>query len=244
MSKPPEGWYPDPAGGPGRRWWDGGRWTEYTDLPPAEAAAQAQYGDVAGYGQPAASGVNPQQVAYGQPVYTYGQGLQSRFPAPYASFWLRLGAYIADTLILWIPIGVIGLVLFWSDINATLSAISDGRDVDSVLGGGFLLRLGVYFLIALVAQAAYFTLLIAARGATLGMSFVGIHVVDEQGQNPSIPRSLGRWAFTQAFSTVSGIVPYLGSVLWLLDPLWMLWDPEKQTLHDKVAKTWVLKRVG
>lgn len=25
---PPAGWYPDPAGGPGRRWWDGRRWTE------------------------------------------------------------------------------------------------------------------------------------------------------------------------------------------------------------------------
>jgi uncharacterized RDD family membrane protein YckC len=23
----------------------------------------------------------------------------------------------------------------------------------------------------------------------------------------------------------------------------MLWDPEKQTLHDKVAKTWVLQKL-
>lgn len=30
---PLPGWYPDPAGGPGRRWWDGTQWTSYTQLP-------------------------------------------------------------------------------------------------------------------------------------------------------------------------------------------------------------------
>jgi Domain of unknown function (DUF4328)/Protein of unknown function (DUF2510) len=29
----PPGWYPDPAGGPGQRWWDGYAWSEATVLP-------------------------------------------------------------------------------------------------------------------------------------------------------------------------------------------------------------------
>ncbi len=29
----PAGWYPDPAGGPGRRWWDGTAWTEQVEQP-------------------------------------------------------------------------------------------------------------------------------------------------------------------------------------------------------------------
>ncbi|HUC05772.1 MAG TPA: DUF4328 domain-containing protein [Acidimicrobiales bacterium] len=29
----PPGWYPDPAGGPGQRWWDGYAWTEAVVLP-------------------------------------------------------------------------------------------------------------------------------------------------------------------------------------------------------------------
>jgi hypothetical protein len=29
----PPGWYPDPAGGPGQRWWDGYSWSEATVLP-------------------------------------------------------------------------------------------------------------------------------------------------------------------------------------------------------------------
>lgn len=32
---PPAGWYPDPAGGPNRRWWDGTHWTERMETPAA-----------------------------------------------------------------------------------------------------------------------------------------------------------------------------------------------------------------
>jgi hypothetical protein len=45
----PPGWYPDPAGGPGQRWWDGYSWTESTVLPqqpppPPWASAQPPQG--------------------------------------------------------------------------------------------------------------------------------------------------------------------------------------------------------
>jgi len=36
LRPPPPGWYPDPAGGPGQRWWDGQRWS--ADLRLAGAA--------------------------------------------------------------------------------------------------------------------------------------------------------------------------------------------------------------
>jgi uncharacterized RDD family membrane protein YckC len=29
-------------------------------------------------------------------------------------------------------------------------------------------------------------------------------------------------------------------VLGFLDPLWMIWDAQKQTLHDKLASTYVV----
>ncbi len=34
-SVPPAGWYPDPAGGPVQRYWDGARWTEQTASTPS-----------------------------------------------------------------------------------------------------------------------------------------------------------------------------------------------------------------
>jgi hypothetical protein len=41
----PPGWYPDPAGGPGQRWWDGYAWTDATVLPqqpPPPPSAHAE----------------------------------------------------------------------------------------------------------------------------------------------------------------------------------------------------------
>lgn len=37
----PAGWYPDPAGGPRSRWWDGQQWTEHYQEPYSPAAAAA-----------------------------------------------------------------------------------------------------------------------------------------------------------------------------------------------------------
>lgn len=47
MSDVVQGWYTDPAGGAGQRWWDGGRWTEH--IRPA-GGYQPQ-GFQPGYGQ-------------------------------------------------------------------------------------------------------------------------------------------------------------------------------------------------
>uniref|UniRef100_UPI0021C088C5 DUF2510 domain-containing protein n=1 Tax=Frankia gtarii TaxID=2950102 RepID=UPI0021C088C5 len=42
----PPGWYADPSGQHGSRWWDGNQWTEH--IQPA--APQAQYGGADQYG--------------------------------------------------------------------------------------------------------------------------------------------------------------------------------------------------
>ena len=34
MTSPQPGWYADPSGAPGQRWWDGRQWTEHTQIPP------------------------------------------------------------------------------------------------------------------------------------------------------------------------------------------------------------------
>lgn len=69
MTEAVAGWYPDPAGGPLSRWWDGRQWTEST-MPAVPVPAQS-YG---GY-SPAAGG-------YGQAAGGYGQVL-----APNRTFW-------------------------------------------------------------------------------------------------------------------------------------------------------------
>lgn len=77
----------------------------------------------------------------------------------------------------------------------------------------------------------YEALLIALwNGQTIGKLAMGIRVVTADGQ--PVPVGL---AFARAgMKIVSGVALGLGY-------LWMLWDPNKQTWHDKVAKTYVVR---
>jgi hypothetical protein len=43
---PPPGWYPDPQGGPGRRWWDGAHWSDQVVVPMAPPARRASWDDL------------------------------------------------------------------------------------------------------------------------------------------------------------------------------------------------------
>jgi len=51
---PPAGWYPDPSGTPGTRWWDGQGWTEHVQpaAPPAPPPSVPQAGGPSLYEQP------------------------------------------------------------------------------------------------------------------------------------------------------------------------------------------------
>jgi hypothetical protein len=57
MTSPPQpepGWYPDPSGGPGQRYWDGRQWQAFP--PPVPVPQPPPYGggrhDLDAYGQP------------------------------------------------------------------------------------------------------------------------------------------------------------------------------------------------
>lgn len=224
----PRGWYPDPSGRPGQRWWDGVQWTDFTQDATPSATTPPSYGNSPNYGVP-----------------TYGAGLplaaqSSRFPSPYAGFWTRVLAAIVDALILGVPFVAVGLFLFWPELSDY---------VDEVLAGGspqfdetLVLRFIAFALVGTLISGLYDVLLIAYRGATVGMSVMRIHCVDATGSMPTLGRSFIRWGFAQVFSFASNLVPLVGGAVALLDPLWMLWDNENQTLHDKVASTWVLQR--
>ena len=88
-------------------------------------------------------------------------------------------------------------------------------------------------LVALIAGVAYYAVLEGGEtGQTLGKKALSIRVVDQDTWQPNIGigRGIGRY-----FSR------FLSSLPLFLGYFWMLWDKDKQTFHDKLARTRVIK---
>ena len=165
-------------------------------------------------------------------------------PGPtFAGFWIRLGAYILDTifatllaLIPGIILAVIIVLLVEAGQDPPLTQFeADQQDDDTLLGAviGFVIG---YFPVLL----GYFYIA-TALGGGWGKRICGLRIIrNDDGQRPGYGTAAIRVAVTLGFSAV-GNIPLVGWVAWLLDYLWMLWDPEKQTLHDKAAGTHVVQ---
>jgi uncharacterized RDD family membrane protein YckC len=139
-----------------------------------------------------------------------------------ASWGRRLAALVVDGVIL------SGIVL------ATLvSAGVPLEDVNSTILEGSSLAL---ILIFVLPKAIYDTAMIGSRNQTFGKMALHIKVVDELDRITPIgyARAFRRWlstAFLWALFTVPGI----------LDHLWPLRDGRRQTLHDKFARSVVVR---
>lgn len=103
---------------------------------------------------------------------------------------------------------------------------------DGELKAGLLLLgiaiIGVGIILVWLLQARH----LATRGQTWGRKIVGIKVVRaDNGQPLGYGRAIGRLLFA---SIISGSFCGLGY-------LWMLWDKDKQTWHDKVVGSVVVR---
>lgn len=81
---------------------------------------------------------------------------------------------------------------------------------------------------SLVVSVGYFTWFHGSTGQTPGDAALSIRVVDIDSGEAGI--GYGRAALRWLVSIVSGLIILLGY-------LWMLWDRNQQTWHDKAART-------
>lgn len=144
----------------------------------------------------------------------------------YASFGRRFVASLLDGVIVGVAGAVIGGIIGIITGIILVASGSSGKDlmtsvvggISQIISGG--LSLGYYI---------YFT---GKEGQTLGKKALGIKVVKKDFQQA--PGYMSAFLREVVGKFVSAIVFGLGY-------LWMLWDKDKQTWHDKIAGTIVIK---
>ena len=132
--------------------------------------------------------------------------------------WRRVGAKFIDLAIL-LAVSLLLTVIFRSDAGNT-----------------YLLTL-LTLIVAVVYEVGFVTL----RGATPGKLALGFRIVEvETGQIP--PRgsiAALRWA-----PGLIGVIPFIGAIgsiaIFAMCIYWLFSDPNRQTVYDRVAKTYVV----
>jgi uncharacterized RDD family membrane protein YckC len=264
MTEMPEGWYTDPAAANPSlpmtmRYWDGRQWT-------AQVRAARRHELAAWRQQEALARMEMATASAAQPVQ--GEALGGYAPQPpahwtsrdvtpdgqqLAGWWSRVGAAIIDSILT----TMLSLVLGWQAIQQVIAAYRSFVDLvvqasdagapmpdtttltDDIAG-----PLITFFAVSLAVKLVYQVGFLKAFQATPGKMLLGIEVRrrDHRG-TLSWGTVLLRW-LAQNVATVLGVVPLVGFVTylyWLLDVLWPLWDPNRQALHDKIARTNVVR---
>ncbi len=168
-----------------------------------------------------------------------------QFPAPsyveptgvlYAPWGTRLGGWLIDFVILAIPIVILGVAFKHTHVlQFHMMARQHNGGHKRATFSGLALLLGA------LISLAYSTLLYGSpKGQTVGMMAVGVRVVRDGSLEPlGYGRALGRSLVEQLFRAT--ILLLILGLAWVLDMLWPLWDKKRQTLHDKVVGTVVVR---
>lgn len=152
----------------------------------------------------------------------------------YAEWWKRVVATLVDSILLGIVNSVLtpifGLGPDAPTFNPTTGQIEGGS--------GFFARIVLGNLVMLLVGVVYYVALNGSdRGQTVGKMLMKIRVRDDATGGPAgYAKALIRY--------VVGAVLFIACIIpGIVDLLFPLWDPKKQTLHDKAAST-IVEDIG
>ena len=269
MSQQPSGWYDDPSDPDLLRYWDGVMWTSHTAPRKSPTASQSTIGRAQQAepvaprapqqgGPPAATTPVPTQGGaagpWGQSAPAYPQApananwmhdlATTTDGVPLASWGKRLLAWILDGIVILIIAGIITQVAVPDYSRVTedlLNALESGSSAQfqQILldaTGTFAVVGIISYLVASVYAVFFWT----RTGQTFGKMAAGISVRRVDRPGPLDLTTAVKRRLLQLVSIIPGISSIYG-ILGLLDGLWPLWDDKRQTLHDKIAGTQVVR---
>ena len=194
-----------------------------------------QYPSYPGSGEQPATppGYGPPPAAYGNLPPAYGASQYGAPTVPFASWWSRVGAYLLDGLIalalILVPL-IAGLIIAFKDAETDINGnITGGVAPIGVL---LLVLTGVIFFAFDIWNRG---VRVGSKGQSFGKQIVGITTV-RSDSGAFLGRGTGflRWFMAFLLGAISCVQ--------LLDVLWPLWDDHKQTLHDKIVGSVVLRK--
>ena len=127
---------------------------------------------------------------------------------PRAGFWRRFGAAIIDAILVAIPVNILAGILGMDTFNYAGQDFTAYQSLSTIAGWAY----GTYF------EGG-------GAGQTVGKKLLNIRVIDLS--------TGGRLTYGSAF--LRQVVKIVSAIPLALGYLWMLWDGERQTWHDKAA---------
>lgn len=241
--QPPAGWYPDPAGGGGERFWDGGAWSQSTrDPKPAPWVPSEEPSDPGQHPrQQPPIGTEPYQPALDPRPQQYG-GIQVPVQGahPIAGFWRRVLGYAVD----WVLISLLAFFLV-GDLQARTSnamSIYFARTIESAidstapmpsLPSTLLVDTAILAVVGILLVVGYRVLTVGLMNATLGQKLVGVRVAklgDEELGAVGWRTAILRGVFAGLLYETIGFFAQIS----------VLFTERKQTVPDLLAKTVVV----
>ncbi len=135
-----------------------------------------------------------------------------------AGFVTRLLAYLADLAV------VAGVLAIGGWLAVLVDTVMERMGLDPNIDVATIYVFMIPWIIGL-----YFVMLWALTGRTIGKWFMGLKIIDADGNPPTIGRSIVRF-LGYGLSALAFWVGYA----------WVIIDDERQAWHDHMAKTWVV----
>lgn len=248
------GWFDDPDDSEQLRYFDGIVWTSHTtprrtrwDAPPTTGASETAMASPPPHVSPAGPYAAPPLPTA---AAAYGGGPTTPDGVPLASYGQRVVAYLIDNVV----VGVLSMIFgawflirafapVWSQMEAAAAA-NDQAAMQAAVESVDQTQMVWFAMVSLLVAIGYHLFFLTRWSATPGKLLMGISVraLNTPGVLPMALAS--RRVSFEAMITLLGNLPLVGLLavgLRVLDLLWPLRDPQRQTWHDKFAGTVVVK---
>lgn len=145
----------------------------------------------------------------------------------YAGFWYRFLAFWTDFLIVF----VIGLTIQTALGNNPFSALIHAKDLAELQEMQGSTSSTISGIVGLLVGIAYYSIFyVNYDGATPGKRLMAIKVIKDDGTR-----------ITYLVAIIRYLASFLSGAILFIGYLFSIWDKRKQALHDKIAKTLVIR---